>query len=300
MAWRRSGIGASELGVIIGEDPYRGEYELALEKRGETEPRPANAAMAWGHRVQRLALDLYGEMTGKPVRNVNTTTTSKRWPHVYASLDGRVTGERRGVEVKLTSRWEEPPAHVLVQCQAQMGVCNLDAVDVMRVGMYGEPAIIPIERDDALVTELLDLGEAWYVRYVLGDEMPNVDGSRTTSRYLDRTDGPPEMAASGEQANIATRLRHVRIAMKVAEHEEAELINRLKESMAGAYVLTGDGWRVSWKPQKPRTTVDWKSVASELAPEDGETWQAVLGRHTTTGEGSRPLRLTFDKEGETS
>ncbi len=298
VAWRNGGIGASELPVIVNESPYQSEYELALLKRGLTDPKVMTTAMSWGHRVQRMAVDVYAEMTGRRVRNVNTSTTSKRYPHVYASLDARCVGERRGVEVKLTSRWDDPPRHVLIQVQGQMGVCDLDVVDIIRVGMYGEPAIFPIERDDALIADLLPLGEEWYVRYVLTDELPNVDGSRAAGRYLDRMEGPPEMVATSEQQMVAARLRHVRAAMKLADREHDELVNRLKESMAGAESLLGDGFRVAWKSTKPRTTTEWRAVASELAPEGGEAWQAALDRHTTTGEGSRPFRLTFDKEGD--
>lgn len=299
VAWRRGGIGASELPAIIGEDSFRSEYELALEKRGEGEPQRLNSAMAWGHRVQRIALDVYAEMTGYRVRNVNTTMVSKRHPHVYASLDGRVVGERRGVEVKLTSRWEEPPRKVVVQCQAQMGVASLDVVDVVRVGMYGEPAIYPIERDDTLIRELLDLGEAWYQRYVLGDELPPVDGSRGASRHLDRIEGPPEMEADDDQAVLAARLQAVKRTVKASEAEHDELVNRLKDSMHGSYALIGHGFRVAWKPSKGRTSTDWKGVAARLGLDAApDALTSAVEEYTTTGEGARPFRVTFDTEGE--
>lgn len=293
--WRRGGIGASELPAIIGEDPYRSEYELALLKRGDMEPEPENEAMRWGHRVQRLAVEAYVESTGRKVRNVNTTAVSRTFPHVYASLDGRVVGERRGVEVKLTRAWTEPPRRVIVQCQAQMGVCGLDAIDVVRVGMgYGEPAITTIERDESMAFDLLEMGEAWYQRYVLGDEMPPVDGSRGAGRALDRIEGPPDMVADGDQSAMVTRLGQLKAAMKAAESEHDLLVNRLKESMQGAYTLAGQGFHVTWKPSKPRTTTDWRGVAEEMGASP-----VLVARYTTTGEGARPFRLTLE-EGEQS
>lgn len=294
VAERREYVGASDLPIILGESPYRSEYELALQKRGLTEPEPQNEAQAWGHRVQWLALDLYPDLTGRKVRHIHSTLRAKGYPHVRASLDGRVIGEKRGVEVKLTRAWDELPRHVVIQCQGQMGVCGLDAVDVMRVGMgYRAPAIFTIERDDALIGDLLPMAEAWYVRYVLGDGLPPVDGSRGASRYLDRTLGPPEMVASDEQTTLARQLAATRALLERSEGDERLLVNRLKESMAGAESMRGPGFRVTWKPTKERQSVDWRGVALEMGASP-----VLVERHTTTQEGSRPFRVTFTEERE--
>jgi putative phage-type endonuclease len=312
VAERRGYVGASDLAAILGRDPWRSEYELALEKRGLSEPRADTWPMAWGHRVQRLGIEVYHDLTGKRVRNVGTTTANPRWPHVRASLDGRVVREPRACEVKFTSRTvTEAPEHWVLQAQGQMGVCNLDAVDIVRLSGRDEPAIFTVERDDALIGDLLPMAEAWYVRYILGDELPPVDGSRGASRHLDRMAGPPEMAADEGQAAMAQALRAVRAALAVKEADERLLVNRLKESMAGAYAMTGEGWRVSWRPSKERTTVDWKAVAAAYRAEllafhealggDGtaeaaEALDAIESLHSATGEGARPFRVTFDEE----
>lgn len=314
-AWRRNGIGASEIPAILGEDPYMGEYELALEKRGLTERSPENDAQRWGKRVQRTALEMVAESRGWTVRNVNTTAVSRRFPHVYASLDGRHQGQRRGIEVKLArEKWEdEPPRRVQIQCQTQMGVHEFEAIDVVKVApYYSEPLVFTVERDDILIAKLLPLGEKWYDRYVLGDELPPVDGSRAASRHLDRQEGPPEMQADIDQAALAARLQAIRRTLKTAEAEESEVINRLKESMHGSYALVGHGFKVAWKPSKPRTTTDWKLVAKayrdvlEMAGEwDRETLavhastdylDTLVSLHSATGEGTRPFRVTFEEE----
>ena len=295
--WRKGGIGASELPSIVGANPYQSEYELALLKRGETETE-TNAAMGWGHRVQRLALELYGEMTGHKVRNVNTTTTSKQYPHVYASLDGRVVGERRGVEIKLTRAWEEPPRRVVIQCQAQMGVCNLDAIDVVRVGMgYSEPGIYTLERDDALIDGLLELAEAWYLRYVVGDEYPPVDGSKGASRHLDNLRGDEERAANDQQVQLLDSLRAVRARLAEDERTDKLIVNELKNTMADTGILTAPNARVTWAATKGRTTTDWHKVAQMLKGEmPAEQFDALAERHTTTGDPSTRFAVRFEEE----
>lgn len=305
LAWRRGGIGASELPAILGMDKYRSEYTLALQKRGELELRE-NEAQAWGHRVQGVALDAYSEREGVKVRHIRTTVVSRRYPHVYASLDGRVG--RKGVEVKLTrERWDDgPPPRVTIQCQAQMGVVGLDTVDVVKVATHWQaPEVYTVERNDIAIAELLPMGEEWYLRYVLGDELPPVDGSRAASDRLNAITGPPEMVADGDQIALAIRLHALRQAQKQAEADERVVANLLKDSMHGAEVLVGKGVRVSWRQGKDRTTTNWEGLASAYRqlleawddPDNPTDLDALQGLHTATEPGYRPVRVTLTEEG---
>jgi len=308
LAWRSHGIGASELASLVGADPYRGEYALALLKRGLSDDFTGNVATAWGQRIEGVALDAYEEFTGTVVYR-GETWADERWPHLWATLDGR-TG-RVGVEVKATTRWQVPPPHVRVQALAQMGLADLEAVDVVRVSPYGEPIITRLDRDDGAIGDLLDLGEAWYVRFVLGDEMPPVDGSREASRHLDTQRGDAETVATAEQATLAGALHEMRRRRDELESQERAVVNALKASMAGTGVLVGDGFRVTWQAVKGRTTVDWQSVALDVAltlldmagPEDPalrERAEAVVEaaskRHTNTGEGTTRFVPTWQEE----
>ena len=298
LEWRRHGVGASEMGALAGADPYRGEYAVWLEKRGEGEPFGGNAATSWGHKVEGLALDAYEEMTGRHVIR-GETFSDPRWPHLWATLDAR--WEDVNVEVKATTRWTEPPAHVLLQVQAQMGIAGLAETDIVRVSPYGEPLVTTVPRDDDLIVDLLDMSEAWYVRYVEGDEMPPVDASQAASRYLDRVRGPEEMVASAEQAALVASLQGVRDALRRAEEDEKRLVNQLKASMAGAEALRGPGFRIAWRPTKERVSVDWHKVAHvmySLAGIPPETYDAEVARHTTVSEGTRPFRVSFDEPEE--
>lgn len=295
--WRRGGVGASEMAVLVGCDPYKGEYALALEKRGETGPIEETAAMRWGARIERDALDEYTAMTGRELVR-GETFGDARWPHLFASLDARHA--TLGIEVKATTRWVVPPRHVKVQAMAQMGLAGLDAVDVVRVSPYGEPLITTIERDDALIGDLLELGEGWYRRYVLGDELPPPDGSREAARYLDRFRGDEEAEASPEQATIVGALRQVRVRQDTLKSERDSLEAALKASMAGQGVLNGEGFRVTWSAVKGRVTTDWKLVAGAyrglLADHEDDELDALVSLHTATGEGSTRLLVRWEEE----
>ena len=291
VAQRKRGIGASDMAAIVGADKWKGEYELALEKRGETEPFTGNAATRWGHLIEGVALDAYeAENHCEVIRG--ETWIDRRYPHLWATLDGRVG--KRGVEVKATTRWTDPPPRVLVQAFGQMALADLDSVDIVRVSPYGAPLVTTIERDGQACRDLLETCEAWYVKYVLGDELPAVDGSRSASLHLDTVQGPPDMTATDEQAALVARLQSVRATLAESETLERALVNRIKESMVGAYGLSGHGFRIAWKPQKAREAVAWKDVAAHWQSSDD--WPTVVAANTTTSRGSRPFRLTRNEE----
>lgn len=294
LAWRLGGLGASDLPTVAGVSPWQTEYQLAALKRGMTAPFEGNAATRWGHRMEAVGIEVYQEATGLEVVT-GETFGDPRWPHLWATLDGRAG--RVGVEVKATGRWDTPPPSVQVQGLGQIGLADLDAVDVVRLSMHGEPTITRVERDDATITELLALGEAWYLRYVLGDEMPPLDDSPEAGRVLRGLRGDAEAKADEHQAQAMRSLRRIRQGIKDLEAADRALVRDLKQSMAGTGVLVGTGFRVAWSVTRGRTTTAWQQIADGLRTRaTPEEWDALLSLHTTTGEAGDRFWPTWDEE----
>lgn len=297
LAWRRHGLGASELPAIVGLDTYKSEYEIAAIKRGiETETHGATALQRWGLRMEAVGIDWYAEQTGSTVVT-GETWADPRWPHLWASLDGRRSDSNIGVEIKYAARWVELPQRVEVQTLGQIGIANLDAVDVVRLSPYGEPDIIRVERDDDAIGDLLALGEAWYARYVLGDEWPALDDSGAARRVLGALRGTEERTADDDQRATLANLRQVRDAIARLEAAEKGLTRDLKASMAGAGVLVAPDARVMWSAVKGRTTVGWQQVAEGLRTRcTDEEWEAVVSLATTVGEPGDRFLVKFEEE----
>jgi predicted phage-related endonuclease len=254
--------------------------------------------MTWGQRVQTLAADVYHDLTGKRVRNVHTTARHPRYPHVRASLDLRVVGERRAVEVKWTSkRLTEPLDAWRVQCLGQLGVTGLESVDILKLSGWEPPVIWTVDRDEAAIASLMETAEAWYVRYVLGDELPEPDGSVAAGRHLDRLRGTDERDATPEQEALLSALHGLRRTRETAEQDERRVIQRLKASMAATGVLRAPGARVTWSETKGRTSVDWLAVAESLRPHASD-WEGLVASATSTGEPSTRFAVKFEEERE--
>ena len=292
-AWRDGGVGASEVPALLGEDRWITERGLALEKRRLVPHHAPTTAMDWGHRVEALGASLYEERTGRTLEEPGTLI-HPRWQHVFATPDRRA-GDRL-VELKWTNRWSEPPRRVVIQCQVQMAVAVAAVVDVVVMGPYGEPRFHEIERDERDGFALCDWAEEWYERYVLGDELPPLDGSDETRRHLDSLGGTGTMRATDEQSRLMAALRAARRDKAGAEEDEARIRNLLVASMAGMERVDGPGWHITWKSYKGRTTTVWKDVAMGLAKGRGRLLKSLLAAHTSIGGSSRPFTPHWEEE----
>ena len=298
--WRQHGIGASEMADLFGCG-YHTEYELWWEKKHGGE-RESTDVMRFGAFIESYALDRYEEDNG--VRLVRGETfADDRYPHLWATLDGR-TPDRIGVEVKYDSKgWDVVPDKHQVQALAQIGLGDLVAVDILRVDTRGKVTPFRIERDDATIGHLLTYAETWWARYVIGDEEPPLDGSAAARKALDRLIGTDEREANDDQRTLLADLRSVRSRLDILTKAEESIVRDLKASMAGTGVLTAPGARVTWAPVKGRRTTDWKAAWADItaaAIDDGWTTTEEVARrqeqHTTTGEPTTRFAVKYEEE----
>lgn len=152
LAYRLNGIGASEVGCVMGLDPFKTPAELFNEKIGrEVRPNLENAAKFHGKLLEAYAADLWqywggseeslyqNKKAGKMVRRmrkINAYVTNPDYPWLFVSLD-RVINKHSGkgegaLEIKCTSKYMQDryegginPAHIM-QLQTQTGVTTLD------------------------------------------------------------------------------------------------------------------------------------------------------------------------------
>lgn len=293
--WRRFGLGASEMAAIAGLDPFKGEYEVWLTKKGLSETE-ASWPMTMGHLMEPVALDWSEATFGPLVRG--ETWSDPRWPHLFATLDAR--RERVGVEAKWSTRdHAEPPRHWVVQAQAQMALADLTAVEIVLVTPRKAPHLLATIERTADAEAICDMAEDWWTRYIANGDTPEPDGSRAANQYLDTMRGEDAAEANDHQIGLVAQLRQTRRLIAVNEAEEKRIVGALKASMAGIGSLTGPGFRVAWSAVKPRQTIDWQAVAHvmyTLAGVPPETYDAEVERHTTVGKETTRFAPFWDEE----
>jgi putative phage-type endonuclease len=297
-AWfdaRRASVSSTDLGVLLGLNPYRSEDDLAQEKAGTIERDAPTLPMRIGLALEPLIRDEYERQTGVRLRRVRTLARHPQIPWAVASPDYAVVGRHKLVEAKwsTSSRWRDGlPQDVEAQVVWCLGVMGWRDADVAALLGGRELAVFHVAYDDATFEGLLEIARDFRARLAAGG--PFSHSLDSLKRAYPADDGS-EMVAGGLLLEAVTTLLDVRGRRKALEADEERLEVLIKESMGEATSLVGPGFRVTWKRTKDVATVDWKSVADGLLRTLPETERdALVGIATTARPGFRPFRVVVE------
>lgn len=98
LEWRNSGIGASEISIIMGSNPYSTPFVLWQKKCGYVLGDPVNPAMQHGIDHEDIALKWVNENKGLSLEPLCAQDDLK--PHFKASLDGWDSSRKVVCEIK--------------------------------------------------------------------------------------------------------------------------------------------------------------------------------------------------------
>jgi putative phage-type endonuclease len=187
---RAYSLGGSEIGTIMGLNPWESAYALWAKKTGKiTSDFKENWAIRLGKAFEEPIVKLFQEE--HPELEIYTcgTFASKDVDFMHANPDGlarhKETGEWYVLEIK-TARypWEAVPQHYVSQVQHYMDVLNIDKSYVVAVaGMDYKEYYIPadsfqqsVQRDAAF--------RFW--QQLKNDQRPEWDGSDSTYQAVRR------------------------------------------------------------------------------------------------------------------
>ena len=179
---RSQGIGGSDIGTIVGLNPWESAYTLFHKRQGNIEDSvEENWSIRFGKAFEQPILDLYQEE--HPDEEVFTTGTfvneQHSWMHANPDALAKVNGEWKIIEVK-TARagWSELPAHYEAQVMWYMKVTGIrKAVVVAVAGMtYNE---YEVEYNEFAANLFQEKAEKFWESLKL-DQPPNWDGAKST------------------------------------------------------------------------------------------------------------------------
>jgi putative phage-type endonuclease len=263
LALRRQGVGSSDAPAVLGVSPYRTALEVWLEKVGMVEPEE-NEAMRWGRLLEPLVADEYARTSGVPLLAPQAIYQHPDYSWMLATPDrlATPTDPRIVIEIKTRATWrqdEDVPAHYLVQVQHQLAVLGLDRATLVILVAGQRLLWADVERDDALIRDLVEHEREFWRRVELRDPPPPVAEDRTRgvlARLYPSDTGatvtlPPEAEAWDEE------LCRVRDELVALERRRAELEARIQAAMgeAAVGVLPSGGrytWRVVRRELKPQ------------------------------------------------
>lgn len=273
LAVRRTGIGSSDAAAAVGLNPYMSALELWLDKtgRGEGLPRPdpndATSPVFWGTLLEPLVAAIYTRQTGNKVRKVNAVLRHPNIPWMLANIDREIVGAHdvQILECKTAGEygarlWRDGvPEYVQVQVQHQLAVTGKTAAHVAVLLCGQALEVHRIERDDALIGQLIEL-EARFWRYVESDTPPPADGSESADRALrhlypgngetiDFSDDP-------RLSSVFSDLIAVRGEIETRQQLEAQFKQMIQEAMGDAVRAVFETGSVSFKRSKDSSSID--------------------------------------------
>ena len=224
LAARRTGIGASEAAVLVGEHAWLDLARLVAVKRGLLDEPEGVERLEWGLRHERTIREAYASprYSGRETRPAGQLLRSVAHPWALATLDAEtrhpvhawIPCELKALEIWKADEWTYgPPPTYWWQCQHQMLVTGAPCVSI--VALLGVHRLVwcDVDRDEAAIRRLAMRGpEVW--RLVESGEDPPAPYDAATFRALfpspDGSEielGEDALALDAEREDLAETIR---------------------------------------------------------------------------------------------
>ncbi|MBU2721471.1 endonuclease [Acidithiobacillus ferridurans] len=299
LQWRNRGIGSSDAPVAVGASRYKSPLELWLEKTGRKEPEDLSSkdAVFWGTTLEPIVAQVYAERTGSKVRRVNAVLQHPERPYLLANLDRIVEGcgilEIKTAGLRSQGQWDEGvPLAYQIQVLHQLAVTGKSWADVAVLIGGQEFRIYRIERDEARITQLLELEENFW-QHVERQTPPEADGSASSHRalsllYPQNSTTLVDYSEKPEMNALFKALMEARQRNKLAEQQESLLEQRIKEAIGDAEGALFSMGKALWKCSKPARHLDTQRLAQEQADLIAPYWTEKPGARRFTVQTGEP------------
>lgn len=269
---RRRSIGGSDAAVILGLNQFRSQYTLWADKKGILNYKEDNEAMRIGRDMEDYVANRFCEATGKKVRRRNAMFLHDNYDFISANIDRDIVGENAGLECKTTNIFAgcdfeggEIPPYYYCQCVHYMSVMGYEKMYLAVLVLGKAFHLFEIERDENEVKALNDAEKSWWEKYILSDNIPDIDGSESTAQTLKALyplskDG--SVSLRGDEELIRSLLA-VKVLKKEVDAQIAEYQNKIAALMGENEMAECDGYTVFYKTQE-RNCLDTKKLRSEM------------------------------------
>lgn len=282
-AWlelRKGGIGSSEVGTILGLNPYETPYQLWRKKKGLDAPSAESFAMRAGHYLEDAVSRFYQDATGNEIIKSSAgdwLAVDNDRPFLRVSPDrtcwklgmARKQENKGVVECKTTQRdidGDSLPQQWFCQLQYQLGVTELNwgALAWLTAGREFGYRDLTFDRDfyDWMTEEIT----RFWVDYIIGDKEPlAINVADVTLKNPRHVAGKMLTADEDIIAELA-ELKELREELAALDQRKKAIEEAIKMTMGDAEALVlpnSDDILCTWKASKDRSKFDEKRFAAE-------------------------------------
>lgn len=264
---RQHWLGCSDLGTIMGMNPWKSQYTLWLEKTGQIEQEDISdkIQVRLGNKMEQVVAELFTEETGIILNRSTFSYQVEELPFLKGHIDRKckIKGCKDfiGCEIKTTSSFNRTdfgsgdivPAH-WVQIQGYCLLCDAPYwyYAVVRDSKF---FYLKVTRDDDFIENQLIPAVKDFWKHVQDGTPPEIDGSDSTSESIDFSRSEKDLR-SDEQVTVLSK--DVAHALKEADEIKAqiktltELVktyeNNAKVAMEDYQKATAGNYELSYKP----------------------------------------------------
>lgn len=266
-------IGGSEVGAILGVDPYKTPLQVYEEKVGLAPPFAGNAHTRRGTRLEEVAAEEFAEKHGVKLHRVNERIVHKKYSFLTARVDRRIVGTRRVTEFKVPSlgsfskiKREGLHEGYIAQLHTYFGIGGFEGGSwgIFNADLW-ELLDFPVEADVKLWSDIEGRLVAFWNEHVLKRVPPPAVVADEERIELARAEGTAVVTTVADPLVIEA-LINLRDAKKLAKDAEAieedakaRLVEFLGENKFGVY--NAPGVKLNWYPSKGRASFDAKALA---------------------------------------
>ena len=249
-------IGGSDIGTILGLNPWKSAYTLWAEKSGriEAEDISDKEAVWWGTNMEELVAKRFCMKTGKKVKKTTYEFSCKEYPFLVAHVDRLGVGEKFVLECKTTSarnrtnynEGEIPPCHY-AQVQFYLMLTGYD-VGYLATKRDSDFYVTKIDRNDEFIEEMKESAINFW-QMVQEDIEPPIDDSESTADTINEM--YPEsiqavMDLSDYRQTVESRIQ-LAYQIRSLESIKRQCDSVLKSVMQDCESAVCDEYKISWK-----------------------------------------------------
>lgn len=177
--WRSQGIGASEIAALYGKHPYLTEYQLWLQKTGQSQSFQGNEATEHGQREEPHAF--HALKTAHNIFDLQAGCLQHpKYPHLRCSLDGYSSSANLIIEIKsffgannrAITKYEQIPEYCIYQLQYQECIAKEYDPDSKSslfkwLGKDQNNLFFPLQSDIALQKDMIEKANHWWMHHIV-------------------------------------------------------------------------------------------------------------------------------------
>lgn len=210
---RSQGVGGSQVGAILGLNPWESAFSLWARAVGAIEPKESSLAMRLGNLFEPVIKEAWlSENAGYQILETGTWQSTKPgWEWCHANPDGILVdanGELEILEVKMSRYpWDEVPAHYKAQVLWYMWILGIRKAKLVALFGGNDIQTFDIGWDDFVAEANAAMVKRWW-DCVLEERQPEWDGSTATyeivrSMHPNITDDVVDLGQLGVELSLA-------------------------------------------------------------------------------------------------